>query len=487
MRDHPRPSSASVRPRLLVALIAVLGLCVVAPGAALAQSVAWNQRVVSGPTELVTAMAYDSARGVTVLFGGRNRNGGGEFSTWEWNGITWALRSISGPLGRYGHAMAYDATRGVTILFGGSTASGGRTSETWEWDGTTWTQWFVSGPSPRINHSMAFDAARGVTVLFGGQTDSGGVSDETWEWNGTTWTQRIASGPSPRHFHALAYDAARGVTVLFGGAPAGGIAGDTWEWNGTVWTERVVTGPLPGRYGHAMAYDTARGVTVLFGGFGNFYSAETWEWNGVVWTQRVVSGPERRTTHAMAYDSARDVAVVFGGDTQFGVNGETWELCVAPSVASQPSALAVCPAGTASLSLTASGSSPRTYRWQGEVNQSPGTWLDIADGLWPGIGTFSGSGTGTMTISGATLNAAGQYRCVVANACGSVTSDGALLTVCAADFDCDGTVDFFDYDAFVNCFEGMFCAPDKTADFDGDGTVDFFDYDAFVVAFEAGC
>ncbi|MEK6701941.1 MAG: hypothetical protein AABZ53_06745, partial [Planctomycetota bacterium] len=57
-------------------------------------------------------------------------------------------------------------------------------------------------------------------------------------------------------------------------------------------------------------------------------------------------------------------------------------------------------------------------------------------------------------------------------------------TGCPADFDGDGTVDFFDYDAYVNCFEGIVCPPGKDADFDGDGTADFFDYDAFVVAFE---
>ena len=58
---------------------------------------------------------------------------------------------------------------------------------------------------------------------------------------------------------------------------------------------------------------------------------------------------------------------------------------------------------------------------------------------------------------------------------------------CGADFDDDSVVDFFDYDAFVVCFEGGQCPPGKTADFDGDGSADFFDYDAFVVAFEAGC
>ncbi|MEK6702734.1 MAG: hypothetical protein AABZ53_10760 [Planctomycetota bacterium] len=62
-----------------------------------------------------------------------------------------------------------------------------------------------------------------------------------------------------------------------------------------------------------------------------------------------------------------------------------------------------------------------------------------------------------------------------------------LSFVCPADFDADTVVDFFDYDAFVQCFEGTTCPIGRTADFDADGSVDFFDYDAFVVAFELGC
>ena len=55
-----------------------------------------------------------------------------------------------------------------------------------------------------------------------------------------------------------------------------------------------------------------------------------------------------------------------------------------------------------------------------------------------------------------------------------------------ADFNGDFFLDFFDYDAFVGCFEGAGCPEGKTADFNGDGFVDFADYDAFVAAFEAG-
>ncbi len=68
---------------------------------------------------------------------------------------------------------------------------------------------------------------------------------------------------------------------------------------------------------------------------------------------------------------------------------------------------------------------------------------------------------------------------------GSATIVGA--PPCAADFDNDCFVDFFDLDAYTECFEGGACPPGKSADFDGDGFVDFFDFNAFVVAFEAGC
>jgi subtilisin family serine protease len=59
--------------------------------------------------------------------------------------------------------------------------------------------------------------------------------------------------------------------------------------------------------------------------------------------------------------------------------------------------------------------------------------------------------------------------------------------VCGADFNGDGFLDFFDYDAFVECFEGNACPPRRSADFNADGFADFFDYDAYIEAFEAGC
>ena len=54
---------------------------------------------------------------------------------------------------------------------------------------------------------------------------------------------------------------------------------------------------------------------------------------------------------------------------------------------------------------------------------------------------------------------------------------------CPADFNQDGFVDFFDYDAYLAGFQ----SGALRADFNLDGFLDFFDYADFVAAFEAGC
>ena len=71
----------------------------------------------------------------------------------------------------------------------------------------------------------------------------------------------------------------------------------------------------------------------------------------------------------------------------------------------------------------------------------------------------------------------------------SMVRNVSVLVVedCPVDFNRDGFVDFFDYDDYVNCFEGGSCPCDQTADFNRDGFADFFDYDQFVSDFESGC
>ncbi|MEK6703970.1 MAG: hypothetical protein AABZ53_17060 [Planctomycetota bacterium] len=139
------------------------------------------------------------------------------------------------------------------------------------------------------------------------------------------------------------------------------------------------------------------------------------------------------------------------------------------------------------------GGGPNTDQWEIADPNGVDGFTPIYDGDFTApdgrVLTFEGAFEQNLRITPGAWASPSSYgfRCVVTGPCHTNTTRTATLTICAADFDGDGTVDFFDYDAFVNCFEGLFCPPGKTADFDGDGSSDFFDYDAFVVAFEAGC
>ena len=298
----------------------------------------WTQRSNFGPSaRLDLAMAYDSNRGRTVLFGGRPPADGSAplGDTWEWDGSYWTQVDDFGPPARVQHAMVYDSVRKVTILFGGNSGSGTNTSalgDTWQWDGQNWTQLSNSGPSARVSHAMAFDATRNQTVLFGG-ADATGPLQDTWQFDGQDWTRLENSGPSPRSYHAMAYDAVNARVTLFGGGvPANGAAGnsvlgDTWAWDGNTWVQIATFGPSA-RQAAAMVWmgDT----TLLFGGIGvPSLLGDTWEFDGKLWSQRQDIGPGARSDHGMTFDTARNRVVLFGGtNASGGANvplGDTWE------------------------------------------------------------------------------------------------------------------------------------------------------------------
>lgn len=271
-------------------------------------------------------MAHDTARNRTVLFGGYGLGSNALGDTWEWDGVTWQLRSTTGPVPRYASAMAFDSVRNRVVLFGG-TCCGTNYGDTWEWDGAAWIpRLLATGPVARCFHSMAFDSARGRTVLFGGSGIASSPASYalTWEWDGNSWAQVATGGPSGRDQAAMAYDPARGRTVLCGGRafPVGTALDDTWEWNGTTWVLGA-TGGIVANGLHAMAYDGRSAI--LFGGNGPSPTASLHAWNGAGWVLLAASGPTR-VYHAMAFDPVRARAVVFGGaDAGGSYAADTWE------------------------------------------------------------------------------------------------------------------------------------------------------------------
>ena len=124
----------------------------------------------------------------------------------------WTLRSSGGPSARHAHALAYDSARGRVVVFGGLSGST-RLDDIWEWDGTSWTEKHPDAPTPsaRHSHAMAYDSARGMVVLFGG--NASGREADTWEWDGTSWNSLgVTPAPYSRYGHSMVYDASRGVS-----------------------------------------------------------------------------------------------------------------------------------------------------------------------------------------------------------------------------------------------------------------------------------
>lgn len=299
-------------------------------------------------------MVYDGTRQVTVLFGGEvDQEDRGD--TWEWNGESWAWRDPKDPENdgdpdvRKRHAMAYDSRRAVTVLFGGLQNFNDQLGDTWEWNGLSWAQRTPADPEgdgdpePRANHAMAYDPARGVTVLFGGAVGFS-PSRATWEWDGVSWRLAAVTGPPARQLHTMVYDPGQQAVVLFGGdldeaGDPSGMTGDIWSWNGIDWALEAEAGPEtpPPRRAHTAAFDASNQTMLVFGGALEDYihgHDDTWEWDGNGWSRRGPRDPQgdgepsARHRASLARDDARGVVVAFGGQTERFNGGEldeTWE------------------------------------------------------------------------------------------------------------------------------------------------------------------
>ncbi len=172
----------------------------------------------------------------------------------------------------------------------------------------------------------------------------------------------------------------------------------------------------------------------------------------------------------------------------------------APTIFSQPTPEAACAAGSATFAVTADGTGTLNYRWQyAEDAAMPLMWNDLTDGAWVYAGQERAliSGASTPSLGLAELYAGPDFntvhvpvlvRCIVTNACGSETSDAALLTMrCPTDFECNGTVDVGDLFGFLDAWfaQSGVCMADCTADFDGNNTVDVVDLFGFLDAWFA--
>lgn len=328
----PMQRPAQSMSRLLIAVTAAIAPC--------AAQVAWSQVTTNPGPAAHSGHAWDSARQRLVVFGGVS--GIVEVgSTQEWNGSNWTtLAPGVAPAARSRPAMAFDAARGVTVLHGGGTAF---YDDTWVWNGTTWFQHSPAHvPPTRFAAAMCFDPQRQYVVMFGGFDAAGIDLADVWEWDGNDWAQRVWSGPGPlaRGAHRMAYDTARSKVLMCGGysTPGQVSLADAWTWNGVSWTSEQA---LPNSVcDHLLVYDPTRACVVLSGGIRIQGSAltdlsDTYEWYGS-WLPRATTATlPARNGAAGGFDASLGKIICSGGTNSSGVSlQDTWRYSpVSPAVA----------------------------------------------------------------------------------------------------------------------------------------------------------
>jgi triacylglycerol esterase/lipase EstA (alpha/beta hydrolase family) len=365
----------------------------------------------------ISAMAFDATHGVTVALNTR-----GETRTWD--GTNWRLADTSArppqkPGPRDGTRMAYDSGRGVTVLFGGSSLG-----DTWEWDGSSWTLQASSGPPPRGEHAMAYDPVRGVTVMFGGYKGPGQSYGDTWQWDGVAWCQVAGPGatcattctnsPPPRRTHQMVFDQKTGKILLFGGVAldqSGNefVANDTWEWDGACW-QSVPMLRAPALRGFAMVYDPVRQTEILFGGShaDGQCSNQLWARVDNSWIPVPSAGPGQSCVGVGAYDTARNTLVFQAAGS------ELWEWATPklPVFQIQPASVTNFVGENVQMTACAVGQASLAYQW-----------------FFNGSNALSAATSSALSLETIQASQAGMYSVVVSNTFGAITSIVATVVL----------------------------------------------------------
>jgi hypothetical protein len=154
-------------------------------------------------------------------------------------------------------------------------------------------------------------------------------------------------------------------------------------------------------------------------------------------------------------------------------------------VVSHPMSAAACPSEMASFNATATSDTPLTYAWRHDA-----TPID------PMVNPSAA--TDTLLLSSVQPSDAGSYDCIITNACGSVTSNAATLTIrppydracggpgCDPDVNHDGNTDQADIAYLINVVAGGDNLTGIDPDFNADGNVDQSDIDALINVIAGG-
>jgi hypothetical protein len=301
------------------------------------------------------------------------------------------------------------------------------------------------------------DPNKGAYVVFNGAaTGVGGTS-----WSAPTWagfcallSQSRSSaglGPigllNPKIYPLVGSACFHDITIGTNGDYAAGPGYDECTGLGTPNVGsliRAFSAGVPGYFAPVVtaqpaSLTTTEGLNATFSVTSSSFLATSYAW------QRMASGSGIWTTlaNAGAYSGATAASLVVGNVT-LGMSGDQFQCVVSnaagsvtsaattltvvpvvqPVIEAQPSNQSALVGQTAKFSVTVDSPSATTYQWQVQAFGSS-TWTNLADSP-----VYSGVATDALQITGVAGGMAGeQFRCIITDSAGSVTSAGAVLNV----------------------------------------------------------
>ncbi|MBL8761318.1 MAG: hypothetical protein JNL50_08460 [Phycisphaerae bacterium] len=401
----------------------------------------------------------------------------------RWNGAAWV--GMAGGMDNQVNAMTVSRATGELYATGFFTTAGGTpANRVARWTGSGWAA-LGSGLG---NIGWAITSRPNGDIVVGGSFTTAGnkTVNRLARWSGGQWFA-MSGGTNSTVLSVLGLD--NGDVVLGGTftTPTARVVG----WRDTGW---FLMGS--GLNAQPLTFTEMPNGDIIAGG--HFFASgatsvpKIARFDGTDW--RAMGTGMDQFVMTTTVDPHGDLWAGGGFSTAGGVASPflaRWGAGGAPEITTQPASETSCPGGPALFDLVVNSSDAPSYQWRVESPADSGVYVDLAGASFHEIETglefdVAGADLATLSVSGVKLRGHGNVIRLVGratNSCGSVTSDVATLTICAADFTCDRFVNGDDYDAFASVFD----VADPAADMNFDGFVNGDDYDAFASAFDAGC
>lgn len=384
--------------------------------------------------------------------------GTGHASLWSGSAASWIDLTPAGATDSIASAISGDVQVGNASFAGGLPRA-----SLWRGSAATWIDL-----SPPGSYSSSALGVRGDTQVGTAGFQNEGEVAGLWRGSGASW---VRLGP-PR---VMASSSA--ATCVYGNQQGGTVFSAEMTPQASVWSGSAESWVNLSPGWSSFVYGIGRGTQV-----GIRYQGVS---RAAKWTSSEASYEDLHQYLPADYAAGASVAsaIAFFPDSTYIVGSAQYRgssrydtvVWIGPAtpcfLVSDPNGAIHCPrdAGSSHLQVSATGYlGVLRYQW-------------LRDGVAIDVSQNPSAATADLVVTGG--GAAGEYRCVLTDDCGSVTSGPATVSVCFAEFNCDGFLDFFDYDDFVAAFE----SGDPAADVNGDAFLDFFDYTDFVSAFETGC